>query len=246
MSKIGRSLRKALRISTPPPLDQELSGDDKLGKGEAEISAQELHEESNAQLEYFLQLCEKQHQLKHQQAQLRQQQRQVKLQKKLLTKQIHPGKAARKSRSKRPLAGLTAELKHRLAELIRRSSPNYELWMREWYFGPASLRAAEYLLLGSKDNEPGAFIVSEGRGSRKKEFVLSVLTAEPADGDDSAPIVQIVKHYRVRAYYGYSISTSVSFASLENLINYYSSQLDEVVQLGLPCAMPQTRDYAKL
>jgi SH2 domain len=244
MSKIGLSLRRAFKISTTtPPAEHELSSEEKPASCE-ETSELEL-QESNAQLEQFQQqLQEKQRQLKKQQAQLKQQQRQVKLQKKLLTKQIRPGKARK---SKRPLACLSAELKHRLIELLRRSGPNYELWLREWYFGAVSLRAAEFLLLSSKENQPGAFLISEGVGDRKKEFVLSVLTAERGEGaEDSAPSVPIVKHYRVRAYYGYSISTWVSFASLQNLINYYSSQQDDVVQLGRPCAMPQSRDYAKL
>jgi SH2 domain len=145
-----------------------------------------------------------------------------------------------------PLDYLSAELKYRLAEQIRRSTPNYELWLHEWFFGRSSQAAVERLLLGNARNRPGAFCLTEGRGSRQREFVLSVLIAKPSAGDGcpSAPSGGMVKHYRVRAYYGYSLSNLRSFACLQDLIDYYSSGRS-TIKLGRPCAMPLTHDYAK-
>ena len=270
MAKIGLSLGKVLYITRTGDTDQpsedkqqqplhenvpleqqqqleeqlEEQLEKQLEKQLEEQQLEQLENQEDLQIEQLkTQLTVKQIELKKQQVQLKQQQKQLKLQMQLLTIEKKPVKP---KRSTKPLACLSAELKHRMLELVRRSSPNFELWLREWYFGPVSLRGAEFLLLGDNRNKPGAFVVSEARGrSRKKEFVLSVLTAEQAV-DGSASGVLIVKHYRVRAYYGYSIATNCSFASLQNLINYYSTERDDVVRLGRPCAMPLTRHYAKM
>jgi hypothetical protein len=145
-----------------------------------------------------------------------------------------------------PLAGLSAELKFRLAEQVRKTSPNHLLWLREWFFGPTSLAGAEWLLLTNKRNKPGAFLLCERGGKHKREFVLSVLLP-PASDDSSAASGALVKHYRVRPYHGYRIASDRAFRSLQDLIDYYSEEKREgCVQLVRACAMPRTREYARL
>jgi hypothetical protein len=145
-----------------------------------------------------------------------------------------------------PLAGLSAELKFRLAEQVRKSSPNHLLWLREWFFGPTSLAGAEWLLLTNKRNKPGAFLLCERGSKHKREFVLSVLLS-PASDDSSAASGALVKHYRVRPYHGYRIASDRAFRSLQDLIDYYSEEKREgCVQLVRACAMPRTREYARL
>ena len=177
--------------------------------------------------------------LKQQEKHLAEQMRQLKQH----DKQMVNKKQSRKQQGGGLLEGLSAELKYRLLEQVRRSSSNYELWLCEWYFGRTSQAGAEQLLLGNARNRPGAFLFTEGRGSRKGEFVLSVLTAVAA-GDGSASSGMIVKHYRLRAYYGYSLSNLRSFASLEHLIDYYSRGRS-TIKLGRACVMPLTHHYAK-
>jgi hypothetical protein len=156
-------------------------------------------------------------------------------------------KKAKPQRAAGPLAHLSAELKHRLAEQVRRSSPNYELWLREWFFGPTSRAGAEYLLLGNARNQPGDFLLCEGRGARKREFILSVLIAVQGDEKGSASGGRIVKHFRVRPFLGYRISSLCAFNSLQDLIDYYSAEEREGdLRLRRPCAMPRTREYALL
>jgi hypothetical protein len=145
-----------------------------------------------------------------------------------------------------PLAGLSAELKFRLAEQVRKTSPNHLLWLREWFFGPTSLAGAEWLLLTNKRNKPGAFLLCERGGKHKREFVLSVLLSSPSD-DSSAASGTLVKHYRVRPFHGYRIASDRAFRSLQDLIDYYSEEKREgCVQLVRACAMPRTREYARL
>jgi hypothetical protein len=145
-----------------------------------------------------------------------------------------------------PLAGLSAELKFRLAEQVRKTSPNHLLWLREWFFGPTSLAGAEWLLLANKRNKPGAFLLCERSGKHKREFVLSVLLSPQSD-DSSAASGALVNHYRVRPYHGYRIASDRAFRSLQDLIDYYSEEKREgCVQLVRACAMPRTREYARL
>jgi hypothetical protein len=163
----------------------------------------------------------------------------------LLKRRTH---ACRRRTHKRtsPLAGLSAELKFRLAEQVRKTSPNHLLWLREWFFGPTSLAGAEWLLLNNKRNKPGAFLLCERSGKHKREFVLSVLLS-PASDDSSAASGAKVKHYRVRPYHGYRIASDRAFRSLQDLIDYYSEEKREgCVQLVRACAMPRTREYARL
>ena len=185
-----------------------------------------------------------QKQIKAQLKQLKQQQKQLKAQKKQLKLQLTQLKKQRTAERKQEekcaaslLAGLSPELKHRLAEQVRQTSPNHLLWLRDWFFGPTSLAGAEWLLRGDQRNRAGAYLLCEGR---KQEFTLSVLC--PADGGARSGEV---RHYRVRRHYGYRIASGCAFDSLQDLIDYYSERKRKgCVQLGRPCAMPRTREYA--
>ena len=155
--------------------------------------------------------------------------------------------AVEQSECSRVLASLSAELKFRMAQLVRRSGPNYHLWMAEWFFGRASEKAAERLLLGSERNGPGAFLITEGRGERKHEFVLSVLMQTDCDFTSCSCSTHrwlVVKHYRVMVYLGYWLSNLRSFPSLHDLVGYYRTGLS-TIHLGRACAMPLTHEYAK-
>jgi len=164
----------------------------------------------------------------------------------LLRKSMRCSRKPHKKAAGSPLAGLSAELKFRLAEQVRKTSPNHLLWLGEWFFGPTSLAGAEWLLLSNRRNKPGAFLICERTGQHKREFVLSVLLSIPS-ADGSASRGALVKHFCVRSFYGYRISSFRAFNSLQDLIDYYSEEEREgFVRLGEACAMPRTREYARL
>lgn len=101
-----------------------------------------------------------------------------------------------------------------------------------WYFGKIKRVEAEKKLL-SPENEHGAFLIRDSE-SRRNDYSLSV-----RDGDT-------VKHYRIRQLDegGFFIARRITFRSLADLADHYSSDPDGLcVNLRRPCSQvekPQT------
>uniref|UniRef100_A0A8B9RGD7 Tyrosine-protein kinase n=1 Tax=Astyanax mexicanus TaxID=7994 RepID=A0A8B9RGD7_ASTMX len=97
------------------------------------------------------------------------------------------------------------------------------------------LFTTERLLL-APGNRVGSFLVRESE-TTPGAFSLSIRVSVPEQGD-------LVKHYKIRALDkgGYYISPSLTFPSLQELVQYYSRSADGLCQrLGSPCknAAPQ-------
>ncbi|KAG9282841.1 tyrosine-protein kinase Lck [Astyanax mexicanus] len=111
----------------------------------------------------------------------------------------------------------------------------HTLEVERWFFKDLSRRETERLLL-APGNRVGSFLVRESE-TTPGAFSLSIRVSVPEQGD-------LVKHYKIRALDkgGYYISPSLTFPSLQELVQYYSRSADGLCQrLGSPCknAAPQ-------
>ncbi|GBM87230.1 Tyrosine-protein kinase Lyn [Araneus ventricosus] len=93
-----------------------------------------------------------------------------------------------------------------------------------WFFGDTNRADAERLLL-QPENEPGAFLVrhSHAQGS----YALSI-----KDIDTNANEV-LIRHYKIRTLDrgGFFISPRDSFATLKDLVSYYSTKFEEELKI---------------
>ncbi|XP_058235774.1 tyrosine-protein kinase Blk [Hemibagrus wyckioides] len=111
----------------------------------------------------------------------------------------------------------------------------HTLEVENWFFKNLSRRETERLLL-APGNRVGSFLVRESE-TTPGAFSLSVRDLAPEHGD-------VVKHYKIRTLDkgGYYISPSLTFSSLQELIQHYTRSADGLCQrLGSPCrsAAPQ-------
>uniref|UniRef100_A0A8V0Z0R8 Tyrosine-protein kinase n=1 Tax=Gallus gallus TaxID=9031 RepID=A0A8V0Z0R8_CHICK len=98
-----------------------------------------------------------------------------------------------------------------------------------WFFKNLSRKDAERQLLAS-GNTHGSFLIRESETS-KGSYSLSVRDFDQNQGET-------VKHYKIRNMDngGYYISPRVTFSSLHELVEYYSSSSDGLcTRLGKPC-----------
>ncbi|XP_052554864.1 tyrosine-protein kinase Lck isoform X2 [Tympanuchus pallidicinctus] len=98
-----------------------------------------------------------------------------------------------------------------------------------WFFKNISRKDAERQLLAS-GNTHGSFLIRESETS-KGSYSLSVRDFDQNQGET-------VKHYKIRNMDngGYYISPRVTFSSLHELVEYYSSSSDGLcTRLGKPC-----------
>uniref|UniRef100_A0A8B9KT84 Tyrosine-protein kinase n=1 Tax=Astyanax mexicanus TaxID=7994 RepID=A0A8B9KT84_ASTMX len=91
----------------------------------------------------------------------------------------------------------------------------HTLEVERWFFKDLSRRETERLLL-APGNRVGSFLVRESE-TTPGAFSLSIRVSVPEQGD-------LVKHYKIRALDkgGYYISPSLTFPSLQELVQYYS------------------------
>uniref|UniRef100_A0A3B4DBM3 Tyrosine-protein kinase n=1 Tax=Pygocentrus nattereri TaxID=42514 RepID=A0A3B4DBM3_PYGNA len=91
----------------------------------------------------------------------------------------------------------------------------HTLEVEKWFFKDLSRRETERLLL-APGNKIGAFLVRESE-TTPGAFSLSIRDTAGEQGD-------VVKHYKIRALDkgGYYISPSLTFPSLQELVQYYS------------------------
>ncbi|XP_062857401.1 tyrosine-protein kinase Blk [Trichomycterus rosablanca] len=105
----------------------------------------------------------------------------------------------------------------------------HTLEVESWFFKDLSRRETERLLL-APGNKIGSFLVRESE-TTAGAFSLSIRDLAPEHGD-------VVKHYKIRTLDkgGYYISPSLSFQSLQELVQHYSRSSDGLCQkLGSPC-----------
>uniref|UniRef100_A0AAY5EQS4 Tyrosine-protein kinase n=1 Tax=Electrophorus electricus TaxID=8005 RepID=A0AAY5EQS4_ELEEL len=92
----------------------------------------------------------------------------------------------------------------------------HTLEVEKWFFKDLSRRDTERILL-APGNKAGSFLVRESE-TTPGSFSLSIRDLTPESGD-------IVKHYKIRTldHGGYYISASLTFSSLRDLVQHYSS-----------------------
>lgn len=101
-----------------------------------------------------------------------------------------------------------------------------DLQIKEWFFPSTSRREAERLL-EYLDNEPGVYLIRESEQDQGKCWSLSIL-----DYNDDKQ--RHTKHYRIRKIDdgGCYISTRNRFASLDELVMFYSRKLEPWLASG--------------
>ncbi|XP_048842328.1 tyrosine-protein kinase Blk isoform X2 [Brienomyrus brachyistius] len=107
--------------------------------------------------------------------------------------------------------------------------------VEKWFFKNLSRKDAERLLLAPA-NQMGSFLIRESE-TANGSFSLSIRDMDPEQGD-------VIKHYKIRCLDngGYYISPMTSFASLEELVKFYSRTAHGLCQrLTAPCKRMEPR-----